>query len=238
MKKEMFASCFLFCFLFVHSEIAFAVERVVLTSVPTDRGDMRIYLMADKKSWMDYENFMIQVGEHGQEVLYRFPDWYHGKYDPALYYVDISGDKRKDIVVELNNDRAGWGNPIRDIHILNQLHDLQFKKMPMVPMTTALNRLAKVEQKGKVVTVLAGKKRHRIDVSKQHFVNPRKPYFNVETMEYAIKDGTLTGIAAVSVVRDDAVYGGLLGHVKIKYGWDGSKYDATSITFKLAVFEE
>lgn len=77
---------------------------------------------------MDYENFTVQIGEQAQGVLYHFPDWYHGKYDTALYYVDVSGDKQKDIVFVLNNDRAGLGKPFKNIHILNQKMIYYLKK--------------------------------------------------------------------------------------------------------------
>jgi hypothetical protein len=137
-------------------ETANAIDRVVLNSVPTERGDMRIYLLADKKSWMDYENFSVQIGEQGQGVLYHFPGWYHGKYDTALFYADVSGDKQKDIFVILNNDKAGLGKPNKDIHILNQMHDLLFKEAPVEPITETLKRLANIEQNGDILTILTG----------------------------------------------------------------------------------
>jgi hypothetical protein len=57
-------------------------------------------------------------------------------------------------------------------------------------------------------------------------------------MEYSIENGTLNGVVGVSVVRDDAVYDGILGHLTIKYGWDGKRYIDQSITFKQAVPEQ
>ena len=233
MFKKIFTCSLLLLLLFPFGR-TYAIDRVVLTSVPTERGDMRIYLLADRKSWMDYENFTVQVGEQGQGVLYHFPDWYHGKYDSALYYVDVSGDKQKDIVIVLNNDRAGIGKPLRDIHILNQQHDYIFKEAPVDPITTTLNRLAKIEQQGNIVKILAGKKEYKIDIAKYHFVNPRTPHFFIDTMEYAIENGTLIGIVGAYVTRDDAVTGGILGKLKIKYDWDGNRYFAKSITFKQA----
>jgi hypothetical protein len=113
MIKKITSSCFLLLLFFSSWGIAYAIDRVVLTSVPTGRADTRIYLLVDKKSWMDYENFIVQVGEQAQGILYHFPDWYHGKYDAELHFVDVSGDKQKDIVVVLNNDRAGLGKPIK-----------------------------------------------------------------------------------------------------------------------------
>ena len=86
--------------------------------------------------------------------------------------------------------------------------------------------------RGNNVTVYVGRKKHKIDISKYHIVNPRTPYFGIESMEYTIENGTLFGIVGVYVVRDDWVQGGLLGHVKVKYRWDGNKYIAKSITFK------
>jgi hypothetical protein len=234
MIKKITLSCFLLLFFLSSRGNAYEIDRVVLTSVPTGRADTRIYLLADKISWMDYENFVIQVGEQAQGILYHFPDWYHGKYDTELHFVDVSDDKQKDIIVILNNDRAGLGKPIKDIHILNQQHDLLFKEAAIEPISTALNRLAKVEKKGNIVTVFEGRKKHKIDVTNYHFVNPRKPYFGIETMEYAIENGSLTGLVGVYVVRDDWVQGGLLGRIKVKYGWDGIKYFAKSITFKKA----
>ncbi|SMQ81552.1 hypothetical protein SAMN05444673_4375 [Bacillus sp. OV166] len=236
MVKKISTSCLLLLLFIPHGR-TYAIDRVVLNSVPIDRADMRIYLLADKKSWMDYENFSVQVGEQGQDVLYHFPDWYHGKYDSALYFVDISSDKQKDVVVVLNNDRAGLGKPNKDIHILNQMNDLLFKEVPVEPVSETLNRLAKIDQKGNVVTILAGKKEHKINLSKYHFVNPRTPHFSVETMEYTIEKGTLIGIVGAYVDRNDAVVGGLLGHLKIKYRWGGKRYIAQSITFKQAVPE-
>lgn len=238
MFKKIISSFVLLLLLFSNREMAYAIDRVVLNSVSLDRGDSRAYLLADKKSWMDYENFVVQVGEQGQGVLYHFPGWYHGKYDTALFYVDVSGDKQKDIVVVLNNDKARLGKPNKDIHILNQLHDLLFKEASVEPITETLKHLAKIEQHDNIVTIRTGKKEHKIDVSKYHFINPHTPYFNVETMEYSIENGTLFGAVGAYVVRDDWVEGGLLGHIKIKYRWDGKRYIAQSITFKQAVPEQ
>ncbi|WP_462411560.1 hypothetical protein [Neobacillus sp. Marseille-QA0830] len=78
----------LIIWLIIPYERIYATDRVVLTSTPLDRAEMRIYLLADKITWMDYENFTVQVGEQGQGMLYYFPDWHHGKYDSALYYAD------------------------------------------------------------------------------------------------------------------------------------------------------
>ncbi|WP_462411559.1 hypothetical protein [Neobacillus sp. Marseille-QA0830] len=146
----------------------------------------------------------------------------------------VSGDQQNDIIVILNNDKAGLGNPIKDIHILNQLHDLVFKEATIEQVRTSLDRLAKIEQQGRVVTIRADKKKHTMDVSKYPYVNPRRPYFNVESIEYSIDHGNLTGIVGAYVVRDDWVLGGILGHLRIQYIWDGKKYLAKTVTFKQA----
>ncbi len=46
------------------------------TKWPKDIRRQMIYLMA-KIIWMDYENFVIQMGDSTQEALYHFPNWYH-----------------------------------------------------------------------------------------------------------------------------------------------------------------
>jgi hypothetical protein len=106
-------------------------ERVVLLSVPSDIRHSIIYLLSDKITWMDYKNFVIQVGDSGQETLYRFPNWYHGKYPPELIYKDVNDDTFGDIIVVLNNDKAGIGNPNKDIHILNFIKEQQRMKKPL-----------------------------------------------------------------------------------------------------------
>ncbi|WP_391115957.1 hypothetical protein [Psychrobacillus sp. L3] len=59
--------------LFLHLEKAYASERVVLLSVTSDIWYKRIYLMADKKSWIDYENFTVQIGDR-VGLVYNFPE--------------------------------------------------------------------------------------------------------------------------------------------------------------------
>lgn len=51
-----------------------ASERIVLLSIPSDVWHQTVYLIADKKNWMEYENFTVQIGDKGQYV-YNFPDW-------------------------------------------------------------------------------------------------------------------------------------------------------------------
>ncbi|TQR19417.1 hypothetical protein [Psychrobacillus vulpis] len=217
----------------MNTEKAYASDRVVLLSIPSDIWYKRVYLIADKKSWMDYENFTVQIGDRG-EFVYNFPDWYHGKYEPALYNEDISGDSLEDVIIVLNNDKAGIGNPLRDIHILNQIRDpyQKYVEAPVEPINLITDRLVKIEQHGNLVRILADNKKYEIDISKYDFSNPRDPYVSIDTIEYSIENGTLIGIVNVYVVRDDSVYGGYLGHLKIDYFWAGQMYKAKSITFK------
>lgn len=229
---KLFPSLLLLSMLFLSSENIHATDRVVLVSVPSDIWYKRIYLMADKKSWMDYENFTVQIGDRG-ELVYHFPEWYHGKYDPALYYEDSNGDTLEDVIVVLNNDKAGIGKPLRDIHILNQLHDpyLRYEEAPIEPINLTMNRLVKIEKHGQIVTIVAGETKYNIDISQYNFSNPREPYVSVESVEYSIENGDLVATMNAYVVRDDSVQGGLLGHLTIDYFWDGKMYKAKSIIF-------
>lgn len=231
-KKIISPICFILLTLFLNSVNNAASDRVVLISIPSDIWYERIYLLADKKSWMDYENFTVQIGDRGG-LVYNFPDWYHGKYDPALYNKDINGDKLEDVIIVLNNDKAGLGKPLRDIHILNQLRDpyQRYEEATVEPINLTINRLVKIEQHGNIVTVLAETKKYEIDISKYNFSNPRDPYVSIDTIEYSIENGTLKGIINAYVVRDDSVYGGLVGHLTIDYFWDGKMYIAKTITF-------
>ena len=233
MMTKIFPSLLLLSMLFLNFEKPISSDRVVLVSVPSDIWYKRIYLIADKKSWMDYENFTVQIGDRG-ELVYHFPDWYHGKYDPALYYEDINGDALEDVIIVLNNDKAGIGKTLKDIHILNQLHDpnQRYEEAQVEPINLIMNRLVKIQKQGHIVTIVAGEKKYNMDISQYNFSNPREPYFNIDTMEYSIENGTLRAIINAYVVRDDSVYGGLLGHLVIEYIWDGEMYKAKSITFK------
>lgn len=181
---------------------------------------------------MDYENFTVQIGDRG-ELVYNFPDWYHGKYDPALYNTDINGDTLEDIIIVLNNDKAGSGKPLKDIHILNQIRHpyRRFEEAPVESPNLTINRLVRLEKHGNSMTILADKKKYEIHSSKYNFTNPREPYVNIETIEYSIENGTLIGTMNVYFVRDDSVYGGLLGQLRIEYFWDEKIYKAKSITF-------
>lgn len=97
-----------------------------------------------------------------------------------------------------------------------------------------MNRLVKIEKHGNIVNILADKKEYKIDISKYNFTNPRDPSVSTDTIEYSIENGTLKGKINAYVVRDNSVYGGILGHLIIDYFWDGQMYKAKSksITFK------
>lgn len=233
MIRKIFTSCLTLIVLFIHLEKTYASDRVVLLSVPSDIWYKRVYLIAIKKSWMDYGNFTVQIGDGGQ-LVYHFPNWYHGKYDPTLYYKDISGDRLEDVIVVLNNDKASIGTPLKDIHILNQIQDpyLRYEESPVEPIDLTFSRLVKLEKQGNFVTILADKKEYKIDISKYNFTNARKPFSDIDAIEYSIESGILIGTVSINVVRDNSVYGGLLGHLAIKYFWNGKMYKAKSITFK------
>lgn len=90
----------------------------------------------------------------------------------------------------------------------------------------------KLEKQEDIVTILADKKEYKIDISKYNFTNARNPYSDIEAIEYSMESGILIGTVSINVVRDNSVYGGLLGHLTIKYFWNGKMYKAKSITFK------
>lgn len=79
-----------------------AADRVVLKSITPGLWYKNIYLIADKITWMDYENFTVQIGDRG-EIINNFPNWYHGKYEPSLYAEDISGDSLKEPFIHTNS---------------------------------------------------------------------------------------------------------------------------------------
>ncbi|WP_113675988.1 hypothetical protein [Vallitalea guaymasensis] len=210
-----------------------APDRVVLRSIPSDVWYQTVYLIADQLTWMDYKNFTVQVGDMGNDV-YNFPDWYHGKYDPALYREDINNDTLEDIIIVLNNDLAGIGKPNRDIHILNQIHDpyRRYEEAPVEPIESTINSNVKIDKHDNIVTILIDKKKYYINISKYNYGNPRDPYINIESIEYAIKNGKLFGTIDVSVVRDESYFEGIIGHLNIEYFWDGEMYKPKSIVFQ------
>lgn len=223
---------------FSHAGRAYASNKMVLTSIPSDIWYERVYLIADKIDTWHYENFTVQIGDMG-EWVYNPSGWYHGKYDPYLNKEDINRDGRDDVIIVLNNDIAGLGNPLRDIHIINTVfypyHDsyaLKYEEAQIEPIKAVINRLTKIEKHGNIVTLLVGDKKHNIDITPYHFKNPRDPFILPDLVEYSIEGGTLVATISANVVRDDSVLGGFLGNIKIEYAWDGKKYIAEKTTFK------
>ncbi|MCP8968071.1 hypothetical protein [Ectobacillus ponti] len=202
-----------------------ASERVVLTSVPSEAWHQRIYLMADQITWMDYRNVTVQVGDMGQ-VLYHFPHWRHGKYEPKLYAADVSGDALEDIIIVLNRDR-----PRRDLHILNRIAGHGYEEAKIEPPQQTIAQQVKMQKNGKLVTVQIGKQTYTADLSSYDYVNPREPFLLAfELTDYAVQNGQLLGAVPV-YAEQDAATGGLIGYLKLLYTWDGKKYTVGSMSF-------
>lgn len=209
-------------------------ERVVLLSVPSEIRHQMIYLMADKITWVDYENFVIQVGDMGQ-MLYRFPHWYHGKYPPELFYKDVNGDTFGDIIIVLNNDKAGIGNPQKDIHILNFIKDREgYEEAPIESMEktkTTIKSKVTLGKQGNIVTIRVGDEKYTTDISKYNFLNPREPFvIGFEQTNYSVENGLLFGKVPV-YISQDSFSGGLIGLLELEYGWNGKEYVVKQIKF-------
>jgi hypothetical protein len=223
-----------------HTGRAYASNKMVLTSIPSDTWYETVYLIADKIDTWHYENFTVQIGDMGHHV-YNPSGWYHGKYDPYLHKEDMNSDGRDDIIIVLNNDVAGPGNPLKDIHIINTVfypymdsYVLKYEEAQIEPIKAVINRLTKIEKHGDIVTLIVGDKKYNIDLVPYHFENPRNPRVSAESVEYSIEDGNLIANIIAIVVRDDSWMGGILGNIKIEYKWDGKRYTADKITFKQA----
>lgn len=210
-----------------------ASERVVLVSVPSEIWHQNIYLMADRITWMDYENFAVQVGDMGQ-MLYHFPSWYHGKYDPKLFEEDISGDMLDDIIIVLNNDKAGPRKPRKDIHVLHFIEGQGYEEAPVEPLQKTqikINRNVKLEKYDNTVTVHIGNEKYTTDISKYNYENPREPFnLSFELIDYSVENGQLVGAVPVYVSRD-TIGGGLIGYLKLEYIWGGKEYVVNQINF-------
>jgi len=209
-------------------------ERVVLLSVPSEIRHQIIYLMADKITWMDYENFVIQVGDMGQ-MLYRFPKWYHGKYPPELIYKDVNGDTFGDIIVVLNNDKAGIGNPNKDIHILNFIKEREEYEEgsieSMEKTKTTIKSIVTLEKQGDIVTIRVGDEKYATDISKYNYRKPREPFvIGFDQTNYSIENGQLFGKVPV-YISQDSLTGGLIGLLKLEYDWNGKEYVVKQINF-------
>ncbi|MGB3261355.1 hypothetical protein [Paenisporosarcina sp.] len=210
-------------------------ERVVLLSVPSDIRHSIIYLLSDKITWMDYKNFVIQVGDSGQETLYRFPNWYHGKYPPELIYKDVNDDAFGDIIVVLNNDKAGLGNPNKDIHILNFIKEREaYKEAPIESIEktkTTIKSKVTLEKQGNNVTIRIGDEKYTTDISKYNYRNPHEPLsISFDLTTYAVENGQLFGKIPV-LISQDSFIGGLIGLLKLEYDWNGEEYAVKQIDF-------
>lgn len=210
------------------------LERVVLLSVPSEIRHQIIYLMADKITWMDYENFVIQVGDMGK-MLYRFPNWYHGKYPPELFYKDVNGDTFGDIIIVLNNDKAGIENPQKDIHILNFIKEREeYEEAPIESMEktkTTIKSKVTLEKQGNIVTIHVGDENYTTDISKYNYTNPREPFvIGYDQTNYSVENGKLFGKVPV-YVSQDSLTGGLIGLLKLEYEWKGKEYVVKQINF-------
>lgn len=210
-----------------------ASDKVVLISVPSDIWHQNIYLMADRISWMHYENFSVQVGDMG-EYIYSFPEWYHGKYDPSLYKEDLNKDSLDDIIVVLNNDKAASSKPDREIHVLNQIHDpyRRYQEAFIEPVEDILNHSVKMQLKNNTLTILINNKRLHFDISRLKYQNPREPAPSIKTTDYAIKNSKLINTIRVYVTQDESVTGGFIGTLEVEYYWDGEIYKSRSIKFR------
>ncbi|MFL0247273.1 hypothetical protein [Candidatus Clostridium stratigraminis] len=213
-------------------ENIYAAERIVLKSLQSNVWHQNIYLIANRLSWINYENFTVQIGDRG-EYFYNFPNWHHGKYEPALYREDINGDTFEDVIVILNNNEAVPGKPFRDIHILNQYHDSyrRYEEAALESIESTISRDIKLKQHGGKVTVLAGKNKYNLDISKFNYAKPHDPYADIRSVEYTIENNKLSADISVYVLRDESDFGGLIGYIGIDYSWDGKMYKPKTLVF-------
>lgn len=233
MSRKIGAACFV-----IVSIIAFsfgkvlAYDRVVLKSIPSKVWYQNIYLIADKLTWMDYKNFTVQIGDTGG-LVYNFPDWYHGKYETALFSRDINGDKLEDIIVVLNNDKAAFDKSMKDIHILNQLHDpfRRYEEVEVEPIEAIIKNHIKMYEYGTKVTIYADRNKYNIDISKYNYSNPHMPHIDLDYVEYSVVNGKLRGRLPVLIIQDNWVSGSPIGKLNIEYFWNGKRYDVKSLFF-------
>ena len=207
----------------------------MLKSVPSEIWYQNIYLMADKITWMDYENFVVQVGDSTQETLYRFPKWYHGKYPPDLFYQDMNGDSIGDIIIVLNNDKAGRGNPWKDIHVLNFIKERGAYEEALIESIektkTTINSIVTLEKRGNIVTIDVDGEKYVSDISTYNFRNPREPFhISFQQITYSVENGQLFGRVPV-YINQDSFSGGLIGLLKLAYDWNGKEYVVKQIKF-------
>ncbi len=214
---------------------AYAVDRLVISHIISDKWYENIFLIADKVDGTATRNFTVQIGggvsDVGGELLYNFPNWYNSKFGPQLFNEDINSDGLKDVIVGLISG-AGVSLSTKEIHVLNQVHDpyQRYEEVPVESINDAVKRLVKMERKGNEIRVKIGKKKYVVNYLKFGFQTPVDTP-GVGTIEdYEPKDGILYGSTNVFVTIPEAY----LGSLTVKYNWDGKMYKAESITFNEA----
>ena len=206
-------------------------ERVVLLSILSDVRHQMIYLMADKITWMNYENFIIQVGDSTQEVLYRFPKGYYREFKNSVLLVQVFGDTLGDIIIVLNNDKAGR----KDIHILNFTKEREEYDEALIESIektkNTINSIVTLEKQGNIVTIHVPGEKYINDISKYNFRNPRQPFsIGFQQIIYSVENGQLFGKVPV-YIDQDSFSGGLIGLLKLAYDWNGKEYAVKQIKF-------
>ncbi|OZM57559.1 hypothetical protein CIB95_04085 [Lottiidibacillus patelloidae] len=220
--------------LFMNLDQVHAIERVVVASAPSETAQRNVYLMADKKTWMDYENFVIQIGDL-DGTLYHFPDWYHGKYEPKLIVEDVSGDQLDDIVIVLNS--AGIPNfPDNDLHVLNFNEKQGFQEVKIESFHKTQKNIqtkVKLEKSNNIVTIHIEDKSYSINITEYNKINPREP-FNIAYVftDYYVKNGMLVGAIPIYITTD-TVTGSIIGYLKLEYKWNAKaqEYGVNQIIF-------
>lgn len=206
-------------------ENAYAAERVVVNSLHTDRWYNNVYLMADKIDWMTFRNFTVQVGDKGED-LYHFPKWESGKYDTYLFRDDLDGNKLTDVIIVLDN----FQDPI---HILNQVLEPYsvYKEVPVEPVNDAVKRLVRMKKEGNIVTIKTKQKTYKVNVKPFHYTTAKpsstKVYIDLDETDYTVLNHKLIAEAPVLIT-----IGGGIGYLKFTYGWNGSRYEVKSVSFK------
>jgi hypothetical protein len=234
MKK--FSLNLLIMFLVFHTGKVYAVDRAVVGYIISHVWYNNIFLIADKKNGMAYQNFTVQIGDGGgHEELYHFPNWYNSKFSPGLYYEDINGDELKDIIVVLISG-AGTGISTKEIHVLSQVQDpyRRYEELPVESINDAVERLVKMKRKGNEITISIGKKKYVVDYSKFGYYTPVDSPGVGSIEDYKPKEGILYGSANVFVTIPEAN----IGRLDVKYAWNGKMYKAESITFEAKPYKQ
>ncbi|MGE8077344.1 hypothetical protein [Peribacillus loiseleuriae] len=230
--RKFFLSLLL-AILFCNTGKAHAVERVVIATVSSDVYYENIFLMANtiEGDWMGHKNFTVQVGFPPGELLYHFPNWYNDKFTPDLFYEDINADQLKDIIVVLVAG-SGSGLSLKEVHVLSQIHDpnIRYEEVRVESINDAVKRLVKMERHGNEATILIGRKKYVVDISKFGYSIgfEERPFVGSWERNTPV-NGFLEGSTLVYVS-----IGGTIGTLKIRYDWDGKMYKAKSVTFEEA----